>query len=304
MQKRLSVRGALCRALPVSRLPQLKADIQEHLDSGALSPELVKPIRSLQQFAAPDWAAGGSIAIAAAPSSRSVLVLSANGKRVEAAIPPTYVSAAARDLGRKALEEATGRRAEWAFLPVKTVAARTGLARFGRNNVAYVEGMGSCARLDAYYTEADLGLDHWQEREALPQCARCRLCLEACPTGAIRSDRFVIDALRCLTHINEHQGPFPDWVKTRWHNAAIGCLACQEVCPVNKPYLAKVEKRVELSEEETGLVLKGGEFEQLPAALQGKLKSLEVEEYYGVLPRNLGALVGEEPFPGFPFSRE
>ncbi len=290
LQSLLTAHGAQFRALPVSRLPQLKADIHEQLDAGALSRELVKPYKSLQEFAAPSWAAKGSIAVMAVPSHRSILTFNISGKRIEAVVPPTYISSDARAAGRKALEEATGKRVEWAFLPVKTVAARSGLARYGRNNIAYVEGLGSYARLDAFYTEADLGLDHWQEREAMPQCSACRLCLEACPTKAIMEDRFLVRAETCLTYFTEFAGPFPEWVQPQWHNAAVGCMTCQEACPVNKPHLEKVDRTAEFTAEETRLVMEGAPLDGLPGALTEKLKALEIDEYYELLPRNLGAL--------------
>lgn len=291
LQERLSAHGASFRALPVSRLPQLKADIQEQLDSGVLTPEFIRPYRSLQTFAAPEWAAGGSIVAIASPSSRSVLTLNAGERKFDAVVPPHYIGNAILDNNRRALEEAGVGRSEWARLPSKTLAARTGLCRYGRNNVCYAEGMGSFLRLDQYYVEADLGADHWQEREAMPQCSKCRLCLEACPTGAILSDRFVIEAARCLTYLNEGEEAFPGWVEPEWHHALIGCMRCQEACPVNMTHLDRVERRAELTEEETALVLEGRAYDELPDALRDKLDELELNDYYQLLPRNLEALI-------------
>lgn len=293
LQTLLASHGARCRALPVSRLPQLKADIQEQLDSGVLTTEFIAPYRSLQTFAAPEWAAKGSIAVVANPSPRSVLVLNHGGRRVEAVVPPHYIGNAILENNKKALEEAGAGRFEWARLPSKTLAARTGLCRYGRNNVCYTEGMGSYLRLDQYYVEADLWADHWQEREAMPQCSNCRLCLEACPTGTILCERFAIEATRCLTLHNESTEPFAGWIEARWHNAVIGCMRCQEACPVNRPHLEKVENRVELTGEETALVLAGADFDGLPTELQVKLRSLELNDLYGLLPRNLGALINK-----------
>ncbi len=45
-------------------------------------------------------------------------------------------------------------------------------------------------------------------------CGDCRLCVEACPTGALRNE--VWDARECVAYTTHH------------------CLVCQEVCPYNK----------------------------------------------------------------------
>lgn len=45
------------------------------------------------------------------------------------------------------------------------------------------------------------------------RCADCRLCLEACPTGALRNN--VWDATQCIAYTTHH------------------CLECQNICPYN-----------------------------------------------------------------------
>lgn len=45
-------------------------------------------------------------------------------------------------------------------------------------------------------------------------CANCQLCLEACPTGALRNE--VWDATQCIAYTTHH------------------CLECQLICPYNR----------------------------------------------------------------------
>jgi formate hydrogenlyase subunit 6/NADH:ubiquinone oxidoreductase subunit I len=55
----------------------------------------------------------------------------------------------------------------------------------------------------------------------------------------------------------EMEPDIPYWVQLQpdWQNAFIGCMRCQFVCPVNKPYLDNIVAGPSLSEEETGLIL-------------------------------------------------
>ena len=77
----------------------------------------------------------------------------------EAIIPPTYISSDATErcleVMRSILDPA-GYQVGRARIPVKLLAVRTGLAQYGRNNVAYVKNMGSFVRLDAFCTDAPL----------------------------------------------------------------------------------------------------------------------------------------------------
>jgi len=47
-----------------------------------------------------------------------------------------------------------------AIFPFKTLATRTGLAKYGKNNITYTECGGSYHRLTAFYTDMDLETDH------------------------------------------------------------------------------------------------------------------------------------------------
>ena len=67
----------------------------------------------------------------------------------------------------------------------------------------------------------------------------------------------------------------------------MGCMACQQYCPENKPFLGQFDGDEEFSHEETALLLAGASRDQLSAATAAKLERLELIEDLAILPRNL-----------------
>ncbi len=208
-------------------------------------------------------------------------------------VPPTYADA--KEVDDKVL--ATMRkcdpnaRFERAYLPVKTLASRTGVIFYGRNNIGYVPERGSYHRLTAFMSDIEVAETHWGDREMLPACRTCRKCLEACPNHAILEGRFLIRAERCLSYLNEKPSdhPFPDWVRKDAHNALVGCMICQRVCPYDKDALMDIKEGVAFSEQETSLLL--GEFndEILGAKVDDKLGKVGLDRT--IFPRNLKVLI-------------
>ncbi len=58
------------------------------------------------------------------------------------------------------------------------------------------------------------------------------------------------------------------------------------------------EDRADFTEQETGLLIQGEPFDRLPAATAAKLKSLEINEDYRLLCRNLSLIVGRKGCAG------
>lgn len=141
-------------------------------------------------------------------------------------------------------------------LPLKTVAVRSGLAEYGRNNITFVEGFGSFHGLQGFWTDRELP-DHWRPLRMMRQCRGCSICARACPTGAFSSRHFTIDAGRCLALYNELDDPFPAWLPARAHHTLIGCLRCQYTCPANRDHIRPVESLGEFTEEETRFLVSG-----------------------------------------------
>ncbi|MBA7653347.1 Epoxyqueuosine reductase [subsurface metagenome] len=219
-----------------------------------------------------------TIVVVAMPHPITRVRFKYEGNVYPADIPPDYFVSAANESSAEAILnkalKADGYRVARAHLALKTLAVRSGLAQYGRNNIAYVSGMGSLCTLVAFYTDWVGEEDNWQESKAMAACENCSLCRENCPTGSISADRFLIHAENCLGFLQEMKPSFPYWVQLQpdWHNALMGCMRCQFVCPVDKPYLRKIEEGPSFSEEETDLMLNKTPWEGLSQETRRKLR--------------------------------
>jgi ferredoxin len=200
------------------------------------------------------------VVMVAVPSPIQVLPFTVEGKKIDALIPPTYVryNATFADVLGDMKENALGQdaAAETLKAPLKSLAVHMGLVVYGRNNITYAPGLGSGHQLCGYVVGTGEGPDEEcpkaEGRETvLEQCASCQACVKACPTGAIREDRFLISAERCFTLLSESRKPIPAWAKPPKSICLIGCMACQQVCPENKGRLKIMPSGVEFTGEET-----------------------------------------------------
>jgi epoxyqueuosine reductase len=293
----LMAKGWACGIVPVGRTRDLERDIGPLMEQGLIDKEVqdiyLKDFRYEATGQMPD---PRSIIVIAVPQPRSRVHFTYHGKDIAAIVPPTYANAWTVINGAKAALEAItageGGRFEKATLPLKTLAARTGLVRYGRNNITYLPEHGSYHRLTAFYSDLDLGVDQWQEREALPACKTCDLCRKACPASVISEDRFLIHVERCLTFLNEMPSDkrFPEQVKPDWHNAIVGCMRCQEACPYDKRIKEWTEEGERFSEDETRYLLKGDFSNPRAKEMNEKLERCGLD--LTIFPRNLEALLG------------
>ncbi|HTY47401.1 MAG TPA: 4Fe-4S double cluster binding domain-containing protein [Methanomassiliicoccales archaeon] len=292
----LRTKGMRASILPIGRLVDLERDVRSLLDSGAIGADFYKENFGGFKFELPlDFADAKSIVIVATPAPILVTSFALHGKRVEAIIPPTYGQAVPiREAAKRALTEASAPstfRFEFAVLPCKTLAVRSGLARYGRNNVTYVDGMGSFHRLTAFFSDLRVETDTWRDREQLPECKGCMRCMRNCPTGAIAKDRFLLHAERCLTYLNElpKVRPFPERIRKDMHNAIVGCMRCQNVCPADMEVIDKVLDVDSFTEQETAFLLAGSYDNDEGKRILAKLQTMGLD--LSIFPRNLAALL-------------
>src|SRR5699024_873003 len=64
-------------------------------------------------------------------------------------------------------------------------------------------------------------------------CGDCRICLDACPTGALVQGR-QLNANQCLSFLSQTKVSLPDHFKQKLGTRLYGCDTCQLVCPYNK----------------------------------------------------------------------
>lgn len=286
--------GIRARFASVTVLRSVHEDIQTILAEGEIDRELYDEYLSAFDYSLPStFSEARSLVVAAVPSAPIKVVFNHRGGPIEALVPPTYSDAKEVDDTVLATmrEFAQGARFERAYLPLKTLAAKTGVMLYGRNNIGYVPGRGSYHRLTAFLTDIEVEDGSWGEKGVLPGCKTCRKCLDACPTQAILEDRFLIRAERCITYLNERASdrPFPYWVGEKAHNALVGCMICQRVCPYDKGALRDFKEGVTLSEQETAFLL--GELNDQSLAIEVDNKLAKVGLDRTIFPRNLKVLM-------------
>ena len=88
-----------------------------------------------------------------------------------------------------------------------------GLGFIGKNHQFIHPTLGSLVHPGEILINAPVPITNTQSPIA-QLCADCQLCLEACPTGALRNE--VWDATQCVAYTTHH------------------CLECQLVCPYNE----------------------------------------------------------------------
>ena len=130
----------------------------------------------------------------------------------------------------------------------------------------------------------------------MDRCSDCRLCVSACPTGAIPAGSGCIDAGRCLSLYNETEGAFPDWLPSESHNAAVGCLRCQLPCPEDGAFRGNRVVVGPFDEEGLALLVggrKSAALDGLIGAMLGRGGEEVLDAYRPIFARNVAALLAK-----------
>ncbi len=292
----LSERGYKARIMSIDHLGQLKCDIENICIEGGMSDSFSYFIQGFFDFNIPEnFSDARSIIIVAVHSPSVRVFFNYKGKRIPLFIPPTYIDISSiSGKIKKLLKELPDLRnynLMKARLPEKLLAVRSGLGAYGRNNICYVPEMGSFVQLASFFSDIPCLEDNWNAVKLMDSCKNCLICSKKCPTGSIMEERIIINAEKCICHLNECVGVFPDWVDASWHNSIVGCFLCQEACPQNKDLLEQVIDMGEFSHEETELLLNKEPLEGIHASTKAKLEQLDMLVYYDCLPRNLKVLL-------------
>jgi len=291
----LEKEGYRARIVSIRHVKDLQAQIEGLNRQNLFSPEFYKEFLEEFNYTVNEgFSETGSIIVVAAPQPQVRFQFEWGGKTSAFLVPPTYLEGSQKVLEvLESLLVPRGYRVVRASLPVKTLAVCSGLGAYGRNNICYVDGLGSFIRLSAFYSDYPCPEDHWQEPALMESCKNCTVCYQKCPTGAITPDRVLIQAEKCITLHDERPNnvPFPDWLDPALLKCVVGCMLCQKSCPQNKKVANWISDGESFSEEETRLLLEGIPKEQLPASMVEKLDRSNFKYLLEVIPRNLAALL-------------
>ena len=288
--QKLETAGFRAALIPFSCIKQITAIYDAYVEnSGNLPFSLKENFRSNQP---PDTAFEPlSFLVIAFHSSEGEIRLRHNGKEISLPIPPTYLDDSTMQRLDETLKQAVDgwQLARVKGISLKLLAVMSGLGKYGRNNLGYVDGIGSHCNFCAFYTDIPCESSA-REPTLMDECGPCRLCEGNCPTGAL-GGVLPIDITRCLTMHNEFDAPIPDWLSPNVHHTVVGCLRCQEVCPVNITAKKSKKEPLELSEEETGLLL-GQTPETLPSELVKKITDYGIwKNFISLAGRNIALAI-------------
>ena len=120
----------------------------------------------------------------------------------------------------------------------KQMAWLCGLGVLGRNSLLITPEYGSLGIIAGIFLPFEPDGDAPLESSPYEGCGSCRLCLSACPGGAVKGEGGIVRS-RCYQYLSTEPVVLPPEITSRW-NILYGCQICQDVCPKNRGRLAGV----------------------------------------------------------------
>lgn len=111
----------------------------------------------------------------------------------------------------------------------RAVAERAGIGWSGKNTSIITKEFGSWVYLGEMITDVYIPPD----QPIMDGCGDCRICIEACPTGALE-EPWQLNAQKCIAYLTQTKGFLPDDYRSKIGNRLYGCDTCQVVCPHNR----------------------------------------------------------------------
>jgi len=130
-------------------------------------------------------------------------------------------------------------------IALKPLAVKAGIGMYGKNSLVYAKGFGSWIYLECVITDAPLEAEDHPYK--LSDCGDCTVCMEACPTNALKEPYKVIPSL-CIAQWLDG-GPISRQFREKVGNRLTGCEICQEVCPKNQGLTPRRHYPVEIEEK-------------------------------------------------------
>ena len=110
------------------------------------------------------------------------------------------------------------------------VAIDAGMGELGRHGLMITKELGSCLKLAAVTTDLPLAHDRPVDIGVEEFCEDCKICAEACPSGAIsKGGRRTVRGVEkwCIN---------PEACYTVWNETGTDCGVCLAACPWTKPH--------------------------------------------------------------------
>ena len=244
-----------------------------------------------------------SLIVVAVPHACARITVTVDGRTVAVPIPTTYCHhQETQELVAAALAAAlapAGFTAALMRLPEKLLAVCAGVARYGRNNIAYVEGSGSFVELAVCVSDLATEADPWTGL-ARPRTLRDLRRLPARLSVGGHRRRSLSAARRALPDLAQRKRRALRVVDRPASGTSASGAACAVSASVPKTCrtATAVAETADFDERETALLLAGIDHDLLTGepGLRGKLEELGLlgydDAFLGVtLARNLKALL-------------